>query len=280
MEVRKRFLPEGWYPADAGECRRAIEAFQDYIDDFTLPLDDIRGGIVPHAGWYFSGRLAALVFHLAAKASQPDIVAVFGGHLGAGPGIAYLDDAWDTPLGSMEMDKKLTAALTEELDLRPADRQTSDNTVEVQLPLMKYYFPNSKLTAFRAPHSSDAAAMGARLVELAKDSGKTIKVFGSTDLTHYGSNYGFSPKGSGDSAVKWVKEVNDLGFIGLATAMDEAGALDHAAKNSSACSAGGAVAAMAACRVLGAERGMATDYYTSHDIMPGGSFVGYSGIVF
>ena len=157
---------------------------------------------------------------------------------------------------------------------------TNDNTVEIQMPLVKYYFPESRLLALRAPHSAEAIKIGWAAVEAAQEQGKTLAAFGSTDLTHYGPNYGFSPQGRGDRALKWVKEENDRGFIDLALAMDAAGMLDHAARHHSACSAGGAAAALAACQAMGAEKGLLADYYTSADIMPGESFVGYAGIVF
>jgi AmmeMemoRadiSam system protein B len=80
--------------------------------------------------------------------------------------------------------------------------------------------------------------------------------------------------------VEWVKKENDRGFIDHALKMDAAGLLNHAEKNNSACSAGAAASAIATCKTLGAEKGTLIDYYTSYDIMPDDSFVGYAGIVF
>jgi AmmeMemoRadiSam system protein B len=114
---------------------------------------------------------------------------------------------------------------------------------------------------------------------VAKELKVSIMFFGSTDLTHYGPNYGFSPQGYGPEAVKWVKEVNDKKFIDAALKLDGAGMLKIAAQDQSACSAGGAVAAVAAAKADGAHQAALVDYYTSYDIMPGDSFVGYAGIV-
>ena len=80
---------------------------------------------------------------------------------------------------------------------------------------------------------------------MAKELKISILVFGSTDLTHYGPNYGFAPKGFGPEAVKWVKEVNDRKFIDQALKLDGPGMLKAAQQDQSACSAGGAVAAVA-----------------------------------
>jgi AmmeMemoRadiSam system protein B len=79
--------------------------------------------------------------------------------------------------------------------------------------------------------------------------------------------------------VKWVKEVNDKKLVDLTLAMDAPGLLQAAARDQSACSAGGAAAALAAAKKLGASKTHLVDYYTSYDIMPNSSFVGYLGAV-
>ena len=112
-----------------------------------------------------------------------------------------------------------------------------------------------------------------------KKANKRVVVLGSTDLTHYGPNYGFAPNGHGPEAVKWVKEVNDKKFIDQALKLDGPGMLKAAQADQSACSAGGAVAAVAAAKAQGAQKAALIDYYTSYDVMPGDSFVGYAGMV-
>ncbi|MBW2622973.1 MAG: AmmeMemoRadiSam system protein B [Deltaproteobacteria bacterium] len=280
MEIRRRGLPAGWYPDSAEACRQEIEQFQDSFNKPVLEETEIYGGVIPHAGWYFSGKLASMVFHAASRKSQPDIVAVMGGHLGSGPGLLYFDQGWETPLGVIEIDQDLSQAFKESSNLKIEGPEVLDNTVEIQLPMIKYFFPESRLVAARAPHAQSAITMGRDLAELARDQGKTIKIFGSTDLTHYGPNYGFSPQGSGDQALDWVRRENDKGFINAVLSMDETALLDHAAGNHSACSAGAAAAAMAACQTLGSRRVHLLDYYTSADIMRNDSFVGYAGFVF
>jgi hypothetical protein len=80
--------------------------------------------------------------------------------------------------------------------------------------------------------------------------------------------------------VEWVKRENDKGLIDRALKMDTEGLLKHALENNSACSAGAAISAMTTCKTLGAEKGVLLDYYTSYDIMPDESFVGYAGILY
>jgi AmmeMemoRadiSam system protein B len=125
-----------------------------------------------------------------------------------------------------------------------------------------------------------AEQLGKEVAEIAKKEGIPILAIGSTDLTHYGPNYGFLKKGVGPASVAWVKKENDKGFIDRALKMDAEGLLNHALENDSACSAGAAVSAMATCKALGSEKGVLLDYYTSYDIMPDDSFVGYAGILY
>lgn len=277
MRIRERMLPAGWYPGSASGCRAEIEHYVAGV----APLPSgarVCGGIVPHAGWSFSGKAAARVFYLTAKVTQPQVVVVFGGHLGGNsPPLLVPDEAWETPLGNLTLATEFYEPLRKRLTL--AEEYPGDNTIEVQLPLVNYFFPNARVLALRAPHSSKAVELGEAVAGVAQELKLSLLAFGSTDLTHYGPNYGWAPKGRGPEAVKWVKEVNDKRFINAALKLDGAAMLKAAQEDQSACSAGGAVAAVAAAKKLGAQKAVLTDYYTSYDVMPGDSFVGYAGIV-
>jgi MEMO1 family protein len=277
MRIRERMLPAGWYPGSAGSCRAEIEQFVTGLTPLP-PEVKVYGGIVPHAGWYFSGKAAARVFYLAAKAAQPQIVAVFGGHLGGdSPPLLVTDEAWETPLGNVLLATEFYEPLRKRLTL--AAEHPGDNTIEVQLPLVKYFFPQARVLAVRSPQSSTAIALGEAVAAVARELKVSLLAFGSTDLTHYGPNYGWASKGLGPQAVKWVKEVNDKRFINEALKLDAPGMLQAALEDQSACSPGGAVAAVTAAQKLGARKAGLQDYYTSYDLMPGDSFVGYAGIL-
>jgi len=277
MRTRERMLPAGWYPASANACKAEIDKFIAGTEPLPAGLK-VTGGIVPHAGWYFSGKAAARVFYLAAKATQPQVVCVFGGHLGGNsPPLLVGDDAWETPLGDLPLATEFYAPLAKRLTLR--EEYPGDNTIEVQLPMVKYFFPQAKMLAIRSPHSPQAMELGQAVVAVARELKVSLLAFGSTDLTHYGPNYGWAPKGRGPEAVKWVKEVNDKRFLKEVLNLDGAGMLKAAQEDQSACSAGGAVAAVAAGKALGAAKANILNYYTSYDVMPGDSFVGYAGVL-
>jgi AmmeMemoRadiSam system protein B len=281
MNRRKRVLPRGWYPLDGKDCRKEIES---YIEGWSPPsaiLEKGLGGIVPHAGWYFSGKLTAKVLYSLKSKRKIDVVVLYGGHMRADalPWIIS-EETCETPLGDIEIHRGFMNRLIKRIEVKEESSSTGDNTVEVQLAMIKYFFPEARLLAIRPPFSQNAVSLGKQVAQIARDEGLSILAIGSTDLTHYGPNYGLMDKGVGPPAVEWVKKVNDKGFIDHALKMDGEGLLDHALKNDSACSAGAAASAIATCKTLGSEKGILIDYYTSYDIMPDDSFVGYAGIVF
>lgn len=278
MSVRPRTLPVGWYPGSGQEVKRELADFVSGVKPLGAGVK-VYGGVMPHAGWYFSGKLAARVFYLASQAQQPQVVCIFGGHLGGGsPPLLVQDEAWETPLGDIALATAMFEPLQQKIACRP--EPPGDNTIEVQLSMVKYFFPQAKLLAIRAPHSQQAMQLGQAVVQTAQELELSLLAFGSSDLTHYGPNYGWAPKGYGAAAVKWVKEVNDKTYVDRALNMDAQGVLQAAAQDQSSCSAGATAAAISAAREMGAAKATLVDYYTSYDIRPDNSFVGYAGILF
>ncbi len=281
MARRKRSLPRGWYPAEKKDCEREIQSFLEGWSPPDFISGGGVGGIVPHAGWYFSGKLAARVFQSLKSGKEVEVVVVYGGHLGPKePPLIVAEEIWETPFGEIEIHQDLVKDLMGKVDMRKESPSSGDNTIEIQLAMIKYFFPKSKLLAIRPPHSPKAISLGEEVAGTAQKKGISIIPIGSTDLTHYGPNYGFLNKGVGPASVEWVKRENDRGLIDLALRMDAEGLVEHARKNESACSPGAAASAIATCKALGAKKGMLLDYYTSYDILPDESFVGYAGIIY
>lgn len=274
MSVRRRCLPPGWYPGNAGETRREIEGMRGQ------EAGDVPGacaGILPHAGWHFSGRLALEVLSVLCRGI--DTMVIIGGHMGWGDRIvAAFEDAYETPLGDLKADLRLLEKLQTSLDVEE-DRER-DNTVEIHLPLVRYLAAGVMVLGMRAPPSDAADSLGKAIADAASALGRRVAVAGSTDLTHYGSNYGFSPAGRGPEGLAWVREVNDRRIVDSMLAMDVGATLERARRERSACSAGGAAAAMSFARACGARSGTLLGYKTSWDVQQAESFVGYAGIVF
>jgi len=273
MQIREYSLPAGWFPRDSAVVSEFLSDFND--GGFS------RAAISPHAGWYYSGRTAAR----AVSALQRDIetVVVLGGHLASGsPPLFAMEDAAMTPFGPMPIDLKLRQELCKELD--GAQDRYRDNTIEVLLPMARFFFPKSELLWLRLPAHISSFEAGKFISETAAKLNRKVNVLASTDLTHYGANYGFSPKGTGSEALRWVREVNDASFIKAVEAGDSVEVLRRAERDSSACSAGAVLGAMGFAEAEGLGTARLLEYATSADVQEDGkvpdSFVGYAAFAF
>jgi hypothetical protein len=283
MKVRKSLFSGSWYPGNASACEKEIKGFLKEYPTETISDRFLTGGIVPHAGWYFSGSIACNVIHCLTKEKSPDVFAIFGMHLHSGsPAHIMTEGAWETPFGAIEIDNKLASELCQKFSfhIETADRFTQDNTIELQLPFIKYFFKDAKIVPIGAPPTQNSLEIGKTVVAISKQLGLQLKVIGSTDLTHYGPNYGFISHGKGTSAVDWVRNENDRRVIDAMLTMEPEKVIKESTANQNACCGGAAATAIAAAKALGAQKAETIAYATSHDKSPGDSFVGYVGIVF
>ena len=284
MIMREPCLPPGWYPGDGKKIAEFLEPFAGNTPSRAVFTP---AAMAPHAGWYYSGVCAAMA--VSSLDRDAETVTVIGGHLPAGmPVLAAEEDGVKTPLGTMDIDAELREAFKNSaetasgaISVRP-DRYR-DNTVEVLLPMVHYFFPRSKLLWLRFPAELSSFEAGKLLAESSRKTGRRIAVLASTDLTHYGDNYGFSPKGRGKPALEWVKKVNDAAFIAAVLEGDPLAVLKHAGEDCSACSAGAVLGALGFAAACGKTNARLIDYRTSADLgedeIPD-SFVGYAAIVF
>jgi AmmeMemoRadiSam system protein B len=271
MVLRESSLPSGWYPRNQTEISRFLSGFSR-----EKPLG--RAAAAPHAGWFYSGAIAARA--VSSLDETAETIAVFGGHLPRGMSPLFaLEDGVSTPLGPLPIDTEIRDALIKELNGRE-DRRP-DNTVEVLLPMVRFFFPRASLIWVRLPADESSFEAGRTLARIAGKAGRKISVLGSTDLTHYGDNYDFSPQGRGPKALKWVREVNDRAFIHAVESGDPAAVLERAEKDLSSCSAGAVLGAMGFAAETGAAPARLLAYGTSADAAQGetpDSFVGYAAL--
>ena len=269
--VREALLAGAWYPDKLKEISKMIDSWTDDVE----PDSGYKAGIVPHAGWVFSGRISARII---GKFKNKKIFFVIGGHLAPGSSIlAAAEEAVYTPLGTLVNRLDIISDFKSSLVIN--EDRFSDNTVEIVLPMIKYLHPDAEIVWLRAPADKQAVEL-ADLISGMTEKYENIAVIGSTDLTHYGYNYSFTPHGNGADALAWVKEQNDKEIIDLLLKMKYMQAINHAAENRSACSAGAAAAAARFAENSGVNTGKLEDYSTSYDVHPSDSFVGYAGIIY
>ncbi len=282
MKIRLPRLSGTWYPGTASGCRTEIEKFIG-SSQVSCRVSPLFGGVVPHAGWYYSGSIACDVMRILKDAYNPEVIVLFGTHLHSNsPCTLIKDGGFQTPLGNIEIHEELAKELLLELPFmkESADYTVLDNTMEVQLPLIKYFWNDVKMIPISAPPNPKSIEMGKALIAYTKKMGIKVLVLGSTDLTHYGPNYGYTPKGVGRSALQWVRNVNDRGFIDETLSMNPLKIIQEARENNNACCAGAAAAAISAGIALGSTGAHLLTYSTSYEKNEADSYVGYAGIVF
>ncbi|NLD74576.1 MAG: AmmeMemoRadiSam system protein B [Chloroflexi bacterium] len=275
-----------FYPAGEAACRREIEAYLSAAEPDALGKP-IIGGVVPHAGWVYSGLTAAHVFRALQGQPAPETVIVFGAvHSWGVPGPSLsATGQWQTPLGPLAIDEELAATLLAEGEGTLADRpdaHTQEHAIEVQLPFIKYLFPTVRILPIATPPLASAARAGEHVARAVQALGRRAVVLGSTDLTHYGPRYGIAPVGVGEAGLRWAHE-NDARLLEKAVGMDADGVMAEAQAHHNACGPGAVAATIRTAAGLGATEGHLLHYTTSHDVMPQGQptdLVGYGAIVY
>ncbi len=290
MSIRQPVVAGQFYPGRRDTC---LDELQACIVEAALPESlptPIVAGIVPHAGWTFSGALAAMVFAaIKQQAGLVETMVVCGaahGYMGPQPAVDD-SEAWETPLGQIEVDETLRSRLLADgLLKQDGSAHRHEHSIEVQVPFVQHLFPGARILPIIVPPADSAIALGDALVEAARQTETKAVYIGSTDLTHYGPRYGFTPKGTGAEGTRWAHEDNDRAFIDAALQVEPERLFDQAMAQLNACGPGAAAVILAAVRRLGVDTGCLLAHTNSNAIMQrrmgrtGRDSVGYAALVF
>ncbi|HHT9117721.1 MAG TPA: AmmeMemoRadiSam system protein B [Candidatus Hypogeohydataceae bacterium YC38] len=276
----------GFYPEVAGVCKAAVERHLKKASQYQAQRKAIVAGIVPHAGWMYSGDTAAAVF--ASIKSRPDVFLLFGSvHIsGISSPAIMTEGSWETPLGEVEVDSDLARGFLKVaggLVVENTEGHLMEHSIEVQVPFIQHLFPEAKIVPIMVPPIREACSLGKRAAEFIKGQGREVMTLGTSDLTHYGYRYGLHTMGSGKKALEWVKNINDKRIIDLCLSMAQEEIVPEATINYNACGPGALAATVSYARTLGVERGELLHYTTSYDVEPVGEpsdFVGYAAMIF
>ena len=291
MAVRKPVVAGQFYNGTEQGCLSEVkECLQARSIQAYLP-EQIVSGIVPHAGWLFSGDLAGLVFSAVKQANENvGTFIIFGAaHRYSGRKAAvYNEGSWLTPLGEIAVDEQLAADIVKKSSaVIDPDAHRGEHSIEVQLPFIQHLFPDAKIVPIIVPSAEFDLKLGSEIATIISQiTEKKIVCIASTDLTHYGPRYGFSPAGTGPTGLQWAKEVNDKEFIDLALKMEPHKLLETAMEKGSACGPGAVAALVEAAKKLGRTKGILLAHTHSSEVMQrklGQSSeegVGYAAIIF
>ncbi len=182
-----------FYPADGRELARAIEsAFLDRRGPGHLPTRHrsperhLRAAIVPHAGYVYSGPIAALAFDRIAAERPPESVLVLGvDHYGRSSGASLSRRPWVTPLGPTGVDTGLVDRLNRGPVEVDEDAHAQEHSIEVELPFLEYVVPKPEFVALMVRFGPLDFLKEVASVVIQAIQGRDVLLLASTDFSHY-----------------------------------------------------------------------------------------------
>ena len=226
----------------------------------------LKGAIFPHAGYEYSGPIAAhSAGALATDGFPPSFVIIGPNHRGFGSDIAVGTETFQTPLGKVDVDTELARQIIGGgIDEDPV-AHIEEHSIEVQLPFLQFFGREFRFVPVCMGNQDIESAMllGERIAAAAAD--RDVAIIASTDFTHAGPGYGHpAPRGmrAGDYARQEDKKASDR-----ILAMDPRGLVETVRKNRITMCGYGCVAAMlVATQKLGARKATLLKYATSADV--------------
>lgn len=277
-EERAPAVAGSFYPADPVALRESVRAF---LDDALPPRPERPIALVaPHAGYVFSGQIAADAWRQA-QGRDYDILVILGTNhtVPAFDGVAVSDFAgYRTPLGLARIDREVASALRKEDAKRFAarpDAEAREHSIEVQVPFAQLACPGVEIVAavVGEPDSALCARFGEALAKVLQ--GRRPLIVASSDLAHYPA---YEDAVASDAAV--LAAVAAMEPESVRRAVDQEMRRGRTALETCACGEGPILAALEAAKRLGATRATVVSCANSGDTSAGerSRVVGYGAV--
>ena len=254
-----------------------------FLESIKIEKKDVIGIVSPHAGYIYCGKTAASVYSSIKRGFETAVV-IGPNHSGLGVGVATSLDDWETPLGLVKPDIDFIEEITKDsIIMEDRNSHLREHSIETQLPWLQYIFGDFKFVPITMnPIYFDAKTckeIGKKIFEASKKLNKKILIIASSDFTHYGSMYGYTPFANQKDVVERVKEM-DMQVIRLINKMEPKKVLEICdEKRLTICGYGCIDSMIFAAKKMGATGGKLIKYSTSFDISKDiSAIVGYAGI--
>jgi len=252
-----------FYPGNGAEL-------EHQLDSMLHPESEIPvlGAVVPHAGYVYSGHVAAAVYSCLPKAET--FVIIGPNHHGIGSPVAVSRESWKTPLGTVETDGEMVDALYGSIIDHDETAHIYEHSIEVQIPFLQRRFSGFKILpiCMGLQDEETAIEVGRKISLAAQKLGRRCIVIASSDFTHY------EPQEKARSV--------DAMLLEAVLNMDVPELYKRVRHyDATACGYGPMAATITAASALGAKAGRLLAYATSGDVS--GDYhqvVGYGAVVF
>ena len=264
--IRSPVVAGQFYPGSSDGLRRMIEGMVDK----KAKKVEVIGLVSPHAGYIYSGAVAAAVI---SRVKFKDTFVILGpDHTGRGKAFSIMSEGtWKTPLGETEIDSELGKRILSASSYLEEDHVAHqfEHSIEVQVPFLQYFKPDVRIVPIVIGHASGAIykEIGRELAAAIKELKKGVILLASSDMTHYEPHESARRKDS-----QAIEAILDLDEGELLRRVDEF--------DISMCGYAPVVSLISAAKELGAKKAELVKYQTSGDTSGDyGSVVGYAGII-
>jgi len=287
--IRNAVVAGQFYPGTEKSLRKQIEeCFLDRRGCGTLPnitqkSPRIKGLVVPHAGYIYSGAIASHSYCVLAAHGFAETFIILGpNHTGMGSGVSVMiEGAWKTPLGTVPINASLGKTIHTGIIDQDERAHAYEHSIEVQLPFLQYCAHGTSFDfvpiCMMMQDSETASEVGSILAAAVQKSKQTVTIIASSDFSHAGFNYRSMPP-EGMRVDKYAERQDHLAIEKI-LAMDPAGLIrtveDH---DITMCGYGPVAAMLTAVKKLGATKAGLLKYGSSYEVHPDSSCVGYGAI--
>jgi MEMO1 family protein len=274
VRVRRPAVSGVFYAGTAGALRAQIDwCYTHELGPGTLPHvndegpEDIVAIVVPHAGYQYSGPIAAHAYGELARDGVVDTAIILGpNHTGYGRPVSMSTEAvWRTPLGDAEVDGAVADRLLGEVIRADETAHKDEHSIEVQLPWLQHLYGDIRVVPI---------AMMAQDIETARAVGRAIALLDNAPLVIASSDFSHYEPHS-------IAAEKDSSVVEAIVALDEEEMYARCHRlNCTMCGYGPVAAAIVAAREMGARTATLQKYATSGET--GGDFsrvVGYGSLV-
>jgi AmmeMemoRadiSam system protein B len=264
--VRHAAVAGTWYPGDPKRLVAELDAHLSRVD--VVPGASPRALVAPHAGLMYSGPVAAYAYNAVRRTRPAAIVLVGPSHFVPFEGVSiWRAGAWETPLGSIQVDEDLASRIEESSDVivELSTAHGREHSLEMQLPFLAHLLPGVPIVpmVMGRQTSTTSFALGGAIARAVSASAGDVLLIASSDLSHY-------------EDARVAARLDGV-VLDRVSAMDAHGlmqALEREPRH--ACGGGPMVAVLAAARQLGASNARVLNYADSGDVSGDkSSVVGY-----
>jgi len=287
--VRMPAVAGRFYDGDKENLIKTLEnCFNDSrgpgeIPKITKGDKKILGLVVPHAGFIFSGPIAAHAYHMLAINGFADIFIILGpNHTGMGSGVSVMTKGfWKTPLGTVPINKNIGENLRKGIIDEDTSAHNYEHSIEVQLPFLQFLAEKAGFSfvpiCMAMQDYETSKEVGEIIADAIKKQDKKVVIIASSDFSHAGFNYMSMPPEN--MRVDEYAKSQDILAIDQILKLNPRGLIDKVQeKNITMCGYGAVAAMLVAAKKLGGFRAELLKYGTSYEVHPSTSCVGYGAI--